>query len=231
MTKYWNLYVLHIERCVKENYINDIDPHHYEMEWNHFLPRNVFGDWPVGQWLTKKQHAIASALQTLVFKENCMFATHKSFLTPKLLELAWPYYCDSASKRLKKIHSQRDKNGKSLRALKLHAERDEHGKSLHTKRNHAKKDENGKSLLGLKCASVIHAQKNGDGKSVNAVKGGAAAAVVNSKRIEITFEGGEKKIYGSGKEVSKLLGVSPASVTNWAKGRYKPSLPISVRYV
>jgi hypothetical protein len=142
MSKYWDLYVLYLERCKTENYINDIDPAHYEMEFNHFWPKSIFGDWPVGQFLTVRQHAIASALQTLVFKENCMCAWHKQYLPPKLLEWAWPYYCGAQSKSIKEklvtIHSNKDENGKSVNAVKsgkkgaakLHEEKDENGLSV-----------------------------------------------------------------------------------------------------
>jgi hypothetical protein len=121
-TKYWDIYVLYIERCVRENYENDIDPAHYEMEFNHFWPRSIFGDWPVGQFLTLRQHAIASALQTLVFKENCMCAWYKQYLPPKLLELSWSYFRKAASVNGKKggeiSHAEKDENGKSVNAVK-----------------------------------------------------------------------------------------------------------------
>ncbi len=95
------------------------------MEWNHFWPRCIFGDWPVGQWLTLKQHAIATALQTLAFQRNCMFATHKSYLPLKLLELSWPYYCEASIKSGKKGamagHKEKDKAGKSLHGKKCAA--------------------------------------------------------------------------------------------------------------
>ena len=158
-TYYWDLYVLYIKNCERENYINDVDPNHYKMEWNHFWPKCVFGVWPVGQWLTLKQHAIVSALQTLVFKKNCMCGWHKSHLPPALLKLAWPYFCEASGERVKKLHEEKDENGKSLYSLRLHEE----------------KDENGKSLLGLKCAASMNAEKDEKGKSVNAVKGGQAA--------------------------------------------------------
>jgi hypothetical protein len=94
---YWELYVAYIDKCVRDNWKNDIDPHHYEMEWNHFLPQCIFGDWPIGQWLTKPQHAVASALQTLSFKKNCMFGWHKHHLPSQLLDTAWIYFCKSSS--------------------------------------------------------------------------------------------------------------------------------------
>jgi hypothetical protein len=89
---YWDLYVAYIAKCVKENKERDIDPHHYEMEWNHFLPKCLFDDQPVGHYLTLKQHAIASALQTLALRKNCMTGMMKEYLPEKLLELAWPSY-------------------------------------------------------------------------------------------------------------------------------------------
>ena len=145
-TKYWDLYVYYVKKCERENYINDIDPHHYKMEWNHFWPKCVFGDWPVGQWLTLRQHAIVSALQTLVFKKNCMCAWHASYIPSKLLALAWPYYCEAASvnavKGGKAVHAEKDENGKSINAVKT-------GKALH-----AEKDEDGLSLFAVeKCGS------------------------------------------------------------------------------
>jgi hypothetical protein len=54
------------------------------MEWNHFLPKTVFGDWPVGQYLLLKQHAIASALQTLAFKTLCHCGWHKKYMPEEL---------------------------------------------------------------------------------------------------------------------------------------------------
>jgi len=128
-TKYWDLYVYYVKKCERENYINDIDPNHYEMEWNHFWPQCIFGDWPVGQYLTLKQHAIATALQTLVFKRNCMFRTHKNYLPPNLLALAWPYYCEASSVNGKKgsakgnlvAHAEKDESGRSVTAVKAGA--------------------------------------------------------------------------------------------------------------
>ena len=102
---YWDLYVAYINKCVFDNLINDIDPAHYEMEWNHYLPKSIFGDWPMGQWLTKRQHAIASALQTLAFKKNCMFGWHRNFLPDELLNKSWAYYRESCVQNGRKTFS------------------------------------------------------------------------------------------------------------------------------
>lgn len=89
---YLDAYCLYIDRCAKENWENDIDPHHCKLEWNHLLPKSVFGDWPIGHWLTLRQHAVASALQSLAFDSNCMCGWHKEYLPETLLEKAWPIY-------------------------------------------------------------------------------------------------------------------------------------------
>jgi hypothetical protein len=95
---YWDLYVAYVHHCVECNKKHDIDPHHYEMEWNHFLPRCFFGDHPIGHYLLLKQHAIATALQTLAFKKNCLCGWHKKYLPEVLLKLSWGYYSDRNTK-------------------------------------------------------------------------------------------------------------------------------------
>lgn len=101
MESYWDLYVAYVHKCVADNWANDVDPAHYEMEWNHFLPQCIFGDQPIGHWLTKRQHAIASALQTLAFQRNCMCGWHKKFLPASLSEEAWPYFGKASALRAK----------------------------------------------------------------------------------------------------------------------------------
>ena len=98
---HWDLYIAYIAKCVRENDANGLDPEHYYMEWNHWLPQCLFKGHGPGQWLTLQQHAIASALQTLGLKEKCMTGMMKEYLPEKLLELAWPYYCLAQSERMK----------------------------------------------------------------------------------------------------------------------------------
>ncbi len=98
MESYWDLYVAYIDKCVRENQRNDIDPHHYTMEWNHFLPKAVFGEWPIGHWLTKKQHSIASALQTLAFNKCLVCPWHIKDLPAELWEAVYPIYSKDKSK-------------------------------------------------------------------------------------------------------------------------------------
>lgn len=98
INSYWDLYVAYIDKCVKENKEKNIDPHHYNMEWNHFLPKCLFGNQPVGHYLTLKQHAIASALQTLAFEHKCLCGWHKKYLPQPLLDLVCKFYVESGRK-------------------------------------------------------------------------------------------------------------------------------------
>jgi len=122
MESYWDLYVAYINKCVRDNWINDIDPHHYRMEWNHWLPKATFPDIKVGQWLTFRQHSIASALQTLALKKNCMCGWHKNYIPAELLELAWPYFCaarvKSGRKGAETVHKEKTSDGKSKHSVR-----------------------------------------------------------------------------------------------------------------
>ncbi len=84
---YFELYYAYLAWCEKDNWANMRDPNHDYMEWNHTLPQCIFGDLPFGQWLTLKQHAIASGLQTLCFDRSCLYGTHFKYLPPVLREL------------------------------------------------------------------------------------------------------------------------------------------------
>ncbi len=221
---YWGLYVAYIDKCVRDNWANDIDPHHYEMEWNHFLPRCVFGDWPIGQYLTLRQHAVASALQTLVFKKNCMCGWHKKHLPKLLLDLAWSHFCESSSRRIKDAHEEKDERGKSKLAVKAgkasceiqHKEKDELGRSLYTlrmnRKAHEAKDDKGRSLLGVKNAERLHSLKDEKGRSLVAMK---AISRIN----EVKYA--EKDEYGrsiAGKNTNFAKKARPIRVTNLQTG-------------
>jgi hypothetical protein len=96
---YWDLYVTYIAKCVRDNWNNDIDPHHYKMEWNHTLPQCIFKGHGPGQWLTLKQHAIATALQTLAFQEKCLCGWHQKYLPDTLFQLTKVYFTENGRKR------------------------------------------------------------------------------------------------------------------------------------
>jgi hypothetical protein len=191
---YWDLYVAYVNKCVRDNWANDIDPNHYKMEWNHWLPKACFPDLPVGQWLTLRQHAIASALQTLALRKNCMCGWHKKHLPAELLRLSWGYYGKMSSETLKKTHAEhrvgnkssiglkngrrnaaklnaeKDEFGRSANAMKCHEVKDEFGRSLHALRLHEEKDEFGRSVRAMKTIRKVHEKKDEFGRSVRGVK-------------------------------------------------------------
>jgi hypothetical protein len=225
---YWELYVAYVNKCVRENWINDIDPHHYEMEWNHFLPRCVFGDWAIGHYLTLRQHAIASALQTLALEQQCMCGWHIKYLPPTLLELAWPYVCKTAAETLNKSHLEKDEKGRSVFAVKgaeaCHNEKSPEGKSLQGIKNadrlNREKNEEGKSVNAVKAGKSSTSQKGKDGKSINAVKaskfahsskdeqGRSLLGIENSKRMH-------KEKNEEGKSISGVRGARRVNSQKW----------------
>jgi hypothetical protein len=103
-----DLYYWYLSEC-KENNLNDfIDPTNTDMEWNHTLPQCLFGDQPLGQYLTKQQHAIASVLQTLAFGHPCVFGDMKKYIPDFMLNL-W-----DLAQKMSGRHSSKF-NGQSLK--------------------------------------------------------------------------------------------------------------------
>ena len=101
----FELYYTYLEQCKKDNWENMRDPNHDFMDWNHTLPQCIFGDQPLGQWLTKEQHSNVSGLQTLMFKRQCHGGFHEPLMYPLLWETTRPYIQGLFSS-LGKIHGQ-----------------------------------------------------------------------------------------------------------------------------
>jgi hypothetical protein len=189
MDSYWDFYVAYVHQCVEYNKRHDIDPHHYKMEWNHFLPRCIFGDQPIGHYLLLKQHAIATALQTLAFKKNCLCGWHKKYLPEDLLALSWSYYVkrnrENATKVMTSRHMKKDKSGRSIEGVKnaerLNSEKNEEGKSVNAVKGakklneiiHAERDEFGRSVFAMKSlANTYQGEKDERGVPLARVKNG-----------------------------------------------------------
>ena len=105
-------YYTYLRWCRDYNERNLIDPTSEEMEWHHTLPKCIFGDIHIGLWLTLKQHAIATALQTLAFNRNCLCPWHVRYLPDSLWELCRPLFvlfCQSATS-----DEQRSKNARVM---------------------------------------------------------------------------------------------------------------------
>lgn len=193
MDSYWDLYVTYVNKCVRDNWINDIDPHHYRMEWNHWLPKAAFPDLPLGQWLTLKQHAIASALQTLALKENCLCPWHVRYLPDLLWEEARPLYVQDKQE----IGLRQVKNQTGFHAPGGYSK----GGQMSAKRN----KERGEGIYDFQTASEWGTK----GGSKTALLGvGIHAPGAHEKHHEAKVEGGKKggKV-GGPKAVELKLGV------------------------
>jgi len=88
-------YYSYLRWCRDYNERNLIDPTSDKMEWHHTLPQCIFGDVRIGLWLTLRQHAIATALQTLAFNKNCLCPWHIQHLPEFLWDLCLPLFTQS----------------------------------------------------------------------------------------------------------------------------------------
>jgi len=87
-------YYAYLRWCRDFNERNLIDPTSDKMEWNHTLPKHFFGDTSIGDWLTLKQHSIATALQSLAWNRNLLCYWHVQYLPGWLWEICRPLYSE-----------------------------------------------------------------------------------------------------------------------------------------
>jgi hypothetical protein len=123
---------------------------------------------------------------------------------------------------------------------KIHAEKDGDGKSLHAKKAaaaaHAVKDEDGKSVNAKKAAAashkVIHAEKDEDGKSVTAKKAGAAAKLACQKKVELTeVSDGGVFVFDSCWGAARDLGLDQGTLSQVCLGKRKTHKGYTARYL
>ena len=197
MESYWDLYVAYVHHCVENNKKHDIDPHHYEMEWNHFLPQCLFGNLPFGQYLLLRQHAIASALQTLAFEKVCVCPWHVKHLPPKLWDLCKPVY----SARQSSIGQQHVASGHWARCARMG------GKASYQKQADRIKE------LG-RTQGKINAE--------NGTLQRARESMVESTRKPVRATGhGKSMEFPSISEASRQLGISIQNIHKCLKGERK----------
>jgi hypothetical protein len=83
----------------------------------------------------------------------------------------------------KRLHAEKDEQGRSLSALKPHVEKDEQGRSVTAMKAHREKNKEGKSTHAVKTGKKLNEKKDENGKSVNSVKGGKkGSAITNSQK-------------------------------------------------
>jgi hypothetical protein len=195
MENFWDLHIAYVRECEKLNWSNNIDPHHYEMEWHHILPQCLFGDQPVGAWLTLRQHSIASCLQSIALKKICFFSgLHKHFVPSWL----WDLTLDATAKERENIARKGfvavanlprlggialTKQGKGIHTFSAEEKTQRGLKAVETNRkNGTAVFASGVASLG---AAAVHLEKDEEGKSLHAKRGGTLACqAINKQRWE-----------------------------------------------
>lgn len=184
---YWGV---HKESKYGEPYFGTPDTHKWM--WDFYTPEisilelfpNTAEGWEEAQRVEKR--LIKPDLnESLCLNENC-----GGFLSLKSCQ-------KGAQVTLKKLHSDRDPEGRSLHGLRsacnlehIHDDKNDQGKSLHAvkagKATHREKDDLGRSKHGVECAERIHTEKDSQGRSVVAV---SSMEKVNAQRFMCTVTG------------------------------------------
>jgi hypothetical protein len=154
-----------------------------------------------GYYLLHGHHQHQGLLQSKDLNKCCFFASDAltwlkgcDYWPENYFEL-WDIYDRYSGDNVRKLHKEKDENGKSLYALELNKEKDENGKSLiavkGAEKLHEAKDENGKSLQGIENGKRMHEAKDENGKSLVSLKaheakdenGKSLLGLANAKRL------------------------------------------------
>ena len=158
-------------------------------------------------WLTHEHHQIQGLLQSEEYGRCCFFiGDAKKFLSCGPFVTGWfklwGLYDNWAGDSLKKLLSEKDESGRSVRSMeqldRLNAEKDETGKSVNAVKNakklHFSKDERGRSIAALKGAETTNSGKDKLGRSINGVESAKRlhAEKDESGRSIAAVKGGER---------------------------------------
>jgi hypothetical protein len=109
---WFDIYYLYLEGCKEHN--SQSSPEE-GWEWHHVLPQCLYGDNSPGVWLTREQHATASAYQTLAFDTNCLHGSHLPYLSDTLRSLCREVR--SRSTHSSSLQSERAKQSKGCKRV------------------------------------------------------------------------------------------------------------------
>ena len=182
----------YVRKCIesyKDNGIVPGDPE--EGVWNdaHYPAPEKEGDETVQ--LLWDHHQVQGILQSEEYGKCCFWlGDSRTFLTKGpfvedwfyLWELYDKWSSDCASNAVKKAHSKKDSNGKSILGVS-------NGKKAAIKMNevlHSEKDDQGRSLLGVRASERLHSEKDSSGKSV---RGLYLAENTNKQQWKCTITG------------------------------------------
>jgi hypothetical protein len=212
-------YYFYLRWCREYNDRNLIDPASEKMEWHHTLPQCIFGDIRIGLWLTLKQHAIASALQTLAFKKQCHCGWHKKYVPDMLWNLASEAVYEERSQTSRKVGQKLFQEGRGLFDPEKNQE--------YCKAPASDKQKESAS----KAIREFWASLPEEEKTERATRASAEAAKKNRKKVLLVFPNGETKVYSSTEEARLATGMSTASFFKMLKGRVKSIKGFLAEYV
>jgi hypothetical protein len=198
-------YYTYLRWCRDYNEKNLIDPTSDEMEWHHTLPKCIFGDIRIGLWLTLRQHAIATALQTLAFSYPCLCGWHKQYIPEWLWDLAIKHVHEKISSRSRETALKHKEKGVGLFDPNKFLE---YCASPATQ----KQKDSASAAISLFWSGLTPEERSKQTKN-----GCDAAAQVNRKRVLITFPDGTEKVFKSSKEALQVVKVSSATFNKMKK--------------
>ncbi len=166
-----------------------------------------------------------------------MCGWHKSYIPTKLLELAWPFYCEARRKvAVKIIHEEKDEFGRSVHAVETLVafnssltpeQRKERGKKnyaaglafLSSEQNRENGRKGGLAWLAsltpeqLKASvEVMNAALTPEQRRENGKKVAEKNKLLFGKKVIVTFPDGSQRFFPSIRETSLFLGVSAMAV-------------------
>lgn len=212
-----NIYYRYLEGCRNFNELNDLPEKGWE--WHHTLPRCIFGDQPLGLWLTKEQHALATLLQSLTFNRCCLFGEQLNLLPYAWRSLGKAIYSKGASVRGKLGGLTSLEKGTGIFGMTL-AEKIQ----ISTK---VGKDnvEIGRGFWDPKFSEL---------KSEWVKRGGQVQGLINreklGKKVIATIDSNET-IFPSVREASRQTGISTSNICKVCKGKRKTAGGIIFAYL
>jgi len=189
---------------IANQHLTDEDWHYYGREEHHIEIPNRDGGvlTPLNsQPLTTYQHWMAGVLQSEMLGKCCFAVVPKDVLPPMFEMLRWKW----ASHHGKQKQPPHPSGENHPRHGKKHTPQARHKMSEKKK---------GRPLPHLLTPDALNKARRS-----------------KHKPVEVTFLNGRVGVYASGRLAAAALGVNPASITLWAKGKSNSSLGVKVRYI
>jgi hypothetical protein len=195
-----------------------------------------------GYYLLHGDHQHHGLLQSKDLEKCCFFSGDAvrwltcTELSPDLKSELWSIYEKYKGENARKLHKDRDEEGRSLHNLNLHSKRDESGKSLIALKTcvkiHEEKNESGKSKHAVRMSEKANQEKNDKGQSLASLKGGEIRAQELKKTVELTRVSDKGTfLFESVSIASKVLGVCKSNLAAVCRGTRKTAGGYTARYL